>query len=202
MDEEKPQSWWKTLPGILTATAGFITAVSGLVLALHQAGIFEKKGLPTPEPKSGQVRDRDQPQKPPVEIPRPVPKAPPPVEPSGLKSPPPPAPAGFPAAMLQYFPGVWENIDPATRGITKLKIRASGSELFVQAWGKCVPNDCDWGEVKAEKYYVPKVKKGMMATYRGSDIVKIHEAQENNTIRVDYESGRVGSKHAYVLRRR
>jgi len=39
-EEEKPQKWWLTLPGILTAIAGLITAVAGLILALHQAGVF------------------------------------------------------------------------------------------------------------------------------------------------------------------
>ncbi len=30
---EKPQSWWGTLPGILTGIAGIITALGGLILA-------------------------------------------------------------------------------------------------------------------------------------------------------------------------
>jgi hypothetical protein len=36
----KPQSWWQTLPGILTAVAGIITAATGLIVALNQAGCF------------------------------------------------------------------------------------------------------------------------------------------------------------------
>ena len=47
---EEPQSggWWRTVPGMLTATAGIITAVTGLIVALHQAGIFngEKQKVP------------------------------------------------------------------------------------------------------------------------------------------------------------
>ena len=38
--DEKPGSWWQTLPGVLTAIAGFIAAVSGLILALNQAGLL------------------------------------------------------------------------------------------------------------------------------------------------------------------
>jgi len=34
------KSWWQTLPGVLTAIAGFITAISGLVLALYQTGVL------------------------------------------------------------------------------------------------------------------------------------------------------------------
>ena len=40
-EEPKSQSWWQTVPGVLTATAGIITAVAGLVVALHQAGILK-----------------------------------------------------------------------------------------------------------------------------------------------------------------
>lgn len=36
----KSQSWWQTLPGILTAVAAIITASTGLILALNQAGVF------------------------------------------------------------------------------------------------------------------------------------------------------------------
>lgn len=37
----KSQSWWQTLPGILTAIAAIITAIAGLVVALYQAGFFQ-----------------------------------------------------------------------------------------------------------------------------------------------------------------
>ena len=32
-----------------------------------------------------------------------------------------------------------------THGITKLKIYKVGSQVKVDAWGKCHPNDCNWG---------------------------------------------------------
>jgi hypothetical protein len=35
-----PQSWWLTLPGILTGVGGVIVAITGLILALSQAGLF------------------------------------------------------------------------------------------------------------------------------------------------------------------
>ena len=55
MAEESPkhQSWWQTLPGILTAVAGIITAATGLIVALSQAGVFrgkEKTDPSTPTP--------------------------------------------------------------------------------------------------------------------------------------------------------
>lgn len=42
--EPKTQSWWQTLPGILTALAGVLSAVTGLVVALHQTGVLAEKG--------------------------------------------------------------------------------------------------------------------------------------------------------------
>lgn len=40
-DSERPTgSWWQTMPGVLTATAAIITAATGLIVALHQAGLF------------------------------------------------------------------------------------------------------------------------------------------------------------------
>jgi hypothetical protein len=35
-------SFWKTIPGMLAAAAGFISAATGLVVALNQAGVFSR----------------------------------------------------------------------------------------------------------------------------------------------------------------
>lgn len=35
------KGWWQTLPGVLTAVAAVITAIAGLVAALHQTGLFD-----------------------------------------------------------------------------------------------------------------------------------------------------------------
>jgi hypothetical protein len=52
MDEpasgKKDQNWWKTLPGILTAVATFITAVGGFFVALNQANLIHSNPSPTP----------------------------------------------------------------------------------------------------------------------------------------------------------
>jgi hypothetical protein len=39
-DESTAGSWWKTLPGVLTAIAALVTAVVGGVVGLKQAGII------------------------------------------------------------------------------------------------------------------------------------------------------------------
>ena len=36
----KPHSWWLTLPGVLTAVAAVITAITGLLVGLNQAGLL------------------------------------------------------------------------------------------------------------------------------------------------------------------
>lgn len=45
----KSQSWWTTLPGMLTGFAAAITAVTGLIVALHQAGIMRGWGGGSPD---------------------------------------------------------------------------------------------------------------------------------------------------------
>ncbi len=49
--DSEPQSkgWWQTLPGLLTASAGIITAVTGLLVAVHQTGIFNRSSQPAPQ---------------------------------------------------------------------------------------------------------------------------------------------------------
>lgn len=39
----RPNSWWQTLPGILTGVAAVVTAVSGLVGLLFQQGVLGRK---------------------------------------------------------------------------------------------------------------------------------------------------------------
>lgn len=43
-DTPHTTSWWQTLPGVLTALAGFVTAVSGLIALLYQNGLLGHKG--------------------------------------------------------------------------------------------------------------------------------------------------------------
>jgi len=56
------------------------------------------------------------------------------------------ADAAKPAANLSYFAGVWKNTNPPTRGLTKLRVRTEGESVWVHAWERCHPTDCDWGE--------------------------------------------------------
>ena len=55
MDEEKKSkdSWWHTIPGVLTAIAAVITAVTGLIGVFHQIGTFD------PEVRVSQIKKVD-----------------------------------------------------------------------------------------------------------------------------------------------
>ena len=45
-DEEKRQSWWHTVPGILTGVTAIISAVAGLIVAINQTGWLSRPGPP------------------------------------------------------------------------------------------------------------------------------------------------------------
>jgi hypothetical protein len=49
-DAERAKSFWSTLPGILTQVAAVIVAITGLVVALTNAGIFTPSPTQTPTP--------------------------------------------------------------------------------------------------------------------------------------------------------
>lgn len=66
-------------------------------------------------------------------------------------------------ATIGQFVGNWKNTDPNTSGITRLEIKASGSQVTLHAWGKCHPEDCDWGEVSATAY-APNVSSNVTQT--------------------------------------
>jgi TIR domain len=51
----RSRRWWKTMPGVLAATAGVITAVAGLIVVLYQARLFDgkEKQLPQTQNRTG-----------------------------------------------------------------------------------------------------------------------------------------------------
>ena len=56
------------------------------------------------------------------------------------------------AAPLNQYLGNWTNINPNTRGITKIKIFKQAGRLKMQVYGKCHPSDCNWGVKRAFAY--------------------------------------------------
>ena len=90
------------------------------------------------------------------------------------------------ASSAADFDGVWENVDAATRGVTKLQIDMSGTTtqgigVTVQAWGRCHPTDCDWGIVKALAYG-PDVSADVVNTAQA--VTAIFTTSFNETIMV------------------
>ncbi len=60
-----------------------------------------------------------------------------------------PATTGF---RISDYLGEWTNADPNTRSITRLSVQKDGEKLFVHAWGKCHPTDCDWKTAQATAF--------------------------------------------------
>ncbi len=50
--------------------------------------------------------------------------------------------------VCNSFAGAWRNVDPNTKGITKIIAETSGA-ASIHAFGKCSPTDCDWGNAVA-----------------------------------------------------
>jgi hypothetical protein len=44
------------------------------------------------------------------------------------------------------YAGAWKNENPDTDNITRFEISQTGIAAQVHMWGKCHPQDCDWGE--------------------------------------------------------
>jgi hypothetical protein len=63
-------------------------------------------------------------------------------------------PADFTPAAVAVAPlvGTWVNVDHHTRGIVRLVIAASGSEITLHGFGACSPTPCDWGVISGLVY--------------------------------------------------
>ena len=47
--------------------------------------------------------------------------------------------------LITDLQGAWQNENAATTNITHLNISVDGPAVSVQAFGSCIPTDCDWG---------------------------------------------------------
>jgi len=56
-----------------------------------------------------------------------------------------------PVVPADPFAGNWVNKDPNTNDITRINVRDTDGSYTVHAYGKCSPQDCDWGAVAAAR---------------------------------------------------
>ncbi len=59
----------------------------------------------------------------------------------------PAAPAQAPAVTVS-LDGTWVNVDAKTRGLVQIDIH----DKKIHPYGRCHPNPCDWGELKAKSF--------------------------------------------------
>jgi hypothetical protein len=124
------KSFFQTLPGILTASATALTAITGLIIALNQVGFFRSSPQPIPVATTG------------AQAPTPVQQA---------------SAAGQPRSgggTSDALTGVWLNTLVSSRNgkpDSRLVIRRrSDGALTLQGWGDCEPKECDWGVAPLE----------------------------------------------------
>lgn len=55
-------------------------------------------------------------------------------------------------AAPQDFVGTWVNTNQNTNSITRVVVTRAGTALRIQAFGKCQPSDCDWGQATLLTY--------------------------------------------------
>lgn len=59
--ESGSKGWWQTLPGLLTAGAAIITALGGLLVAIHQTGLFDRSPQSSAQTQSRPSTDSSHP---------------------------------------------------------------------------------------------------------------------------------------------
>ena len=69
--------------------------------------------------------------------------------PTQIVTPPPTLTVTPPGITINSFVGVWNNVDPNTRGWIRIEITAQGNTLTAHFFGACTPTPCDAGSTSA-----------------------------------------------------
>lgn len=69
------------------------------------------------------------------------------------------APGPRQAADGSKFVGSWQNPVSWTRGIVRIEVSEQLGELTVRVWGRCHPDNCDWGEKHPETFIAQSTRK-------------------------------------------
>lgn len=96
-------------------------------------------------------------------------------------------------AALSDFSGNWRNVNANTSGITRLHIRISGTNVIIHTWGKCHPQDCDWGAVRGYAYAasvsrpLPANARAVSAVFKTnfSESILLLRPEQSNRLRAD-----------------
>lgn len=59
--------------------------------------------------------------------------------------------AAVPAGAADFV-GNWYNVDPNSAGVTRIVVRQRPDGLEINPFGRCHPNECDWGWRPARAY--------------------------------------------------
>ena len=59
-------------------------------------------------------------------------------------------PRNLGGATMTEFAGKWSNEDQNTGIITHILVDQKFDKVFVRAWSRCLPTDCDWGTARTE----------------------------------------------------
>lgn len=118
MAPDGKQSFWTTLPGIVTAVAGLISAIGVLIGSLAAVGVIGgDDGSASSSAVSGTTRTA-----------------------SG-----PTSSSGLDFDRISQYAGTWLNDDSAPDTVVRIAIAGSGPLVNVHAFAACDPVDCDWG---------------------------------------------------------
>lgn len=113
-------------------------------------------------------------------------------------------------AQKANFNGSFINVDPDTRGLTRLTLF---DDDIVNVWGKCHPTDCNWGE-EAVVAYAPSVESDLRNTAKALSAIYVHrhavtvlviKPLKDDRLRVDVytrftdRSGRSAYTASYIL---
>src|SRR6266487_2092646 len=147
---EGPRSngWWQTVPGILTATTGIITAIAGLVVVLNQAGFFERNNQKVPSVPNEIVTAPKTTESPPTT--------------TTVRSP--------PTVVIPQVAGTWQITQSGSQDfVGTLRLRQNGTTLSGDlTWNTLAPATVASGEVSERSLrFVARYRDGVEGTYEG-----------------------------------
>ena len=92
--------------------------------------------------------------------------------------------------IVERFVGTWLNVDKNTDNVTKIVIAEIDNYLSIRVWGKCHPDDCDWGKKFIKKNEVMDGVIKLTWLFSGTEVVQ-------EIILLNDLNGRINVKYDY-----